>query len=70
VPELLQERCRPELLADAVSALLQDEAAREAQRAAGREALRRLGYGGAAPSARAARIVLDFADRRGVRSAG
>jgi lipid-A-disaccharide synthase len=63
VPELLQERCRPELLADAVSALLGDEAARRAQREAGREALRRLGYGGPPPSARAARIVLDLAAR-------
>jgi lipid-A-disaccharide synthase len=63
VPELLQENCRPELLAREVSALLRDEAAREAQRAAGQEALRRLGYGGPPPSARAARIVLDFASR-------
>lgn len=64
VPELLQERCRPDLLADAVSTLLADPAAREAQRAAGREALERLGYGGPPPSARAARIVLDLIARR------
>ena len=70
VPEFLQERCRSDLLGDAVSALLADAAAREAQRAAGREALRRLGYGGPAPSARAARIVLDLALGRGVRSGG
>ena len=60
VPELLQERCRPDLLADAVSALLADEAARVAQRAAAQEALRRLGLGGPSPSARAARIILDL----------
>ena len=64
VPDLLQERCRPQLLADAVSALLADPAAREAQRAAGREALERLGYGGPPPSARAARVVLDLIARR------
>ncbi len=63
VPEMLQENCRPELLAREVSALLGDEAAREAQRAAGREALQRLGYGGPPPSARAARIVLEFIGR-------
>ena len=63
VPELLQERCRPELLADAVSALLTDEAARAAQREAGREALRRLGHGGPSPSARAARVILDVIAR-------
>jgi len=64
VPEMLQERCRPDLLAEAVSALLTDEAARAAQREAGREALRRLGYGGPSPSARAARIILDIVERR------
>jgi lipid-A-disaccharide synthase len=63
-PEFLQERCRPDLLEEAVSALLLDPAAREAQRAAGREALRILGYGGPPPSARAARIVLDLIARR------
>ena len=64
VPEFLQERCRPDLLAAAVSELLADPAAREAQRAAAKEALERLGYGGPAPSERAARIVLDLAARR------
>ncbi len=64
IPELLQERCRPDLLADAVSGLLADEAARAAQRAAGREALRRLGYGGPSPSAQAARVILDIIARR------
>jgi len=64
VPELLQEDCRPERLVEAVSTLLTDPAAREAQRAAGREALVRLGYGGPPPSARAARIVLDLVARQ------
>ncbi len=64
VPELLQEHCRPERLVEAVSTLLTDPAARETQRAAGREALARLGYGGPPPSARAARIILDLVARR------
>jgi len=64
VPEFLQERCRPELLAEAVSALLTDEVARAAQRDAGREALRRLGHGGPSPSARAARVILDIVAAR------
>lgn len=63
VPELLQDRCRPELLAEAVSALLTDEGARAAQREAGREALRRLGQGAPGPSVRAARAVLELVAR-------
>jgi lipid-A-disaccharide synthase len=64
VPELLQEHCRPERLVEAVSTLLTDPGARETQRAAGREALARLGYGEPPPSARAARIILDLVARR------
>ena len=69
VPELLQERCRPELLADAVATLLIDDAARAAQRAAGREALRRLGDRGSRPSGRAARVILDLIGKRSQPSA-
>jgi lipid-A-disaccharide synthase len=64
VPELLQEHCRPDRLAEAVSTLLADAGARDAQRAAGREALALLGYGGPPPSARAARIILDLVAQR------
>lgn len=69
VPELLQEHCRPERLAEAVSGLLADPGAREAQRAAGREALARLGYGGPKPSTRAARVILDLVARRSASAA-
>jgi lipid-A-disaccharide synthase len=69
VPELLQEHCRPERLADVVSMLLADAGAREAQREAGREALALLGYGGPPPSARAARIILALAARRSASAA-
>lgn len=69
VPELLQEHCRPERLAEVVSMLLADAGAREAQRAAGREALALLGYGGPPPSARAARIILALAARRSASAA-
>lgn len=65
VPELLQEECRPDSLADAVSVLLADEQARAGQREAAREALRRLlGEGGDPPSLRAADAVLAEIARR------
>jgi lipid-A-disaccharide synthase len=58
VPELLLERCTPALLSQAVEDLLTSPAARGAQRAAFKEALAQLGYGGVSPSLRAAEIVL------------
>lgn len=58
VPELLQEDCRPDRLAEAVAALLDDRTARDAQRAALDEAMARLGRGRDSPSARAADVVL------------
>ncbi len=58
-PELLQERCRPDLLADAVGALLADRRAREAQSAEAREAVAEIGLGGPSPSGRAAEVILD-----------
>ena len=64
MPELLQDACRPERLADAVAALLDRPEAAAAQRQAAAEAMRRLGYGGPSPSARAARAVLDLIARR------
>ena len=59
VPELLQEQCRPDLLADAVGHLLNDAEARRTQRAEARRAVEQLGLGGPPPSQRAAEIVLD-----------
>jgi len=59
VPELLQENCRPSLLAEAVGRLLDDPEAREQQRAALTEVKGWLGAGGCLPSRRAAAVVLD-----------
>lgn len=66
IPEYLQDRCRPELLAEAVTGLLADEGARNTMRTGMAEAMAMLGYGGGdRPSLRAADAVLDFiADRR------
>ena len=58
-PELLQQRCRPDLLADAVGALLADRRARAAQSAEARRAAELLGMSGTPPSRRAAEVVLD-----------
>jgi len=59
VPELLQERCTPQNIADALDALIADEAARSAQRAALAKVAAGLGTAAGAPSELAARIVLD-----------
>jgi len=61
-PEFLQENCRPERLAEAIDRLLDDPAAREAQRAAYREALARLAVEGL-PSDRAAAVALSMLGR-------
>ncbi len=58
-PELLQEHCRPNLLADAVGALLADRRARAAQSAEARRAAELIGMSGTPPSRRAAEVVLD-----------
>jgi lipid-A-disaccharide synthase len=63
VPELLQGACRPPTLAATLGRLLDDVPARDAQRQAFTEALRRLGGGDGRPSDRAARVVLDHLDR-------
>ena len=57
VPELLQENCRPVLLAAEIVRLLDDSAAREAQRADLDAVDQWLGAGGLAPSVRAAAAV-------------
>jgi lipid-A-disaccharide synthase len=58
VPEFLQEDCRAERLAGAVSRLMEDDALRGAQQSGMREALVLLGLGGENPARRAAREVL------------
>lgn len=67
VPELLQGNCRPGLLVEAVERLLHDPAARDAQIAAVDEVARQLGAGRAAPSERAADVVLRMAQRASAR---
>lgn len=60
IPEFLQERATPQVLADAVLPLLTDKAAAARQVADLEEAMRRLGQGAEQPSLRAARAILDF----------
>ena len=64
VPELLQDDCRPELLAPALERLLDDDAARAEQRKGYDEALDRLGRGGESPSRRAATAILKLMEER------
>ena len=66
IPELLQERCTPHLLAEAIERLVDDPQARDRQRAGFVEAFRCLAVEGK-PSERAAAIVLGLA-RRGRRA--
>jgi len=61
IPELTQEDCTPERLADAVLGLIHSPSARAAQVEAAAEAMRLLGHGGSPPSLRAADILLDIA---------
>jgi len=58
VPEFLGPACRPDRLAPALMALLEDGPGRAAQTAAMADTLRRLGRGGEDPGLRAARSVL------------
>jgi lipid-A-disaccharide synthase len=60
VPEFLQVRCTPELLANAVTKLLTDKGAASHERDDLDEATMLLGRGGEAPSLRAARAIVDF----------
>jgi len=63
VPEFLQARMTPEILADGVERLLRDPAARSAQVADLESFAHILGEGTEAPSLRAARALLDFIGR-------
>lgn len=63
IPELLQQDCRPDRLAEAIGRLLDDEGARREQRQAAREALDSLSAGDAPPSRSAADVVLAHVGR-------
>jgi lipid-A-disaccharide synthase len=60
VPEFLQARCTPTLLANAVTKLLTDKGAASHERDDLDEATALLGRGGEPPSLRAARAIVDF----------
>jgi len=64
VPEFLQAHATPENLALAVAKLFADAAAREAQVAAMKEFGHLLGEDDEAPSLRAARVLLEFVEKR------
>ncbi|HMH65534.1 MAG TPA: hypothetical protein VK515_08100, partial [Rhizomicrobium sp.] len=64
VPEFLQDCATPENLAQAVTHLFRDEADRTAQVAAMNEFARQLGEGDEPPSLRAARVLLEFVEKR------
>jgi lipid-A-disaccharide synthase len=64
VPELLQENCRPDLLADALTSVITPGVSRDRQLADCAEALVRLGDGASAPSRRAAEHVLRLVTER------
>ncbi len=65
MPELLQEACTPQAIAEAMVTLLEDEATRAAQRAGFGEVVGRLGGAARAPSERAAQVVLEVIERAG-----
>lgn len=63
IPEYLQDNCTPQQMAAAVNVLLDDEDAREAQRAAYREVLEDIGAGDEPPSMRAASVVMEIVNK-------
>lgn len=64
IPEFLQDSASPRALADALAPLLEKGATRDAQLAAFDRVRAHLLQAGKNPSARAAEIVLDYAERR------
>jgi lipid-A-disaccharide synthase len=61
IPEFMQNKCKPELLANATVQLLKDEIQAKLQVKEAQEALTMLGLGSdMSPSIKAARVVLDF----------
>lgn len=64
VPEYLGPDCKAGPIADALTELLSDDAARQAQIDAGALTMERLGKGGEDPGLRAARSVLEFLAKR------
>jgi len=64
LPEFLQGRCRPDLLAEAAHELLLDRDARQRQIDRAQEALAAFGLGGESPSRRAAEVVLQVLTER------
>ena len=67
VPELLQEACTPQAIAEAMATLLEDEATRAAQRAGFEALVGQLGGTSPAPSERAAEVVLEVIAARRAR---
>lgn len=63
VPEHILENCRPEKLARSLGELFQSEEKRSQQIVSYEEAMLQLGEGGAAPGARAAKIILKLITR-------
>lgn len=70
IPEFLQEKCRGDRIAAAVTALLEAGAARSAQTDAASRALAMLRTGERTPSSAAAAIVMAHAEGRASRGAG
>ncbi|WP_419729157.1 lipid-A-disaccharide synthase [Lichenicola sp.] len=64
VPELLQQDCRPQRLAETVEALLTDHAAADAQREGFHTVLASLSIGDEAPADAAAREILSLLDQQ------
>jgi len=64
IPEFLQERATPPALAEALAMLLHSSKARDRQQAGFEKVRAEIAGAGVRPSARAARIVLDYARRQ------
>jgi len=64
VPELIQEECTPEKVANAMEELFTSDDARETQRQGFRQLIETMGKANPPPSARAAQVVLDLVRAR------